>query len=68
MSASLWELPENLQSAVEAGALSMQEASAMEDCNLLDPELAEVPLPRSLWTAAQRLYLHESEMPEGPLQ
>lgn len=56
MPATRWELPYNLQEAVDSGALSMWEASTIEDCSLASPEEDVVSLP-------QRLWLLESELP-----
>jgi hypothetical protein len=59
MSATSWSLPDNLQDAVDIGAISIAEASAIEDASLEYPELETVVLPLALWDAAQRLHLYE---------
>ena len=66
MSASLWPLPEHLQVAVEQGALSVREASEMEDCSLSSQQ-EWVTLPSHLNQAAIRLWLLEMESP-APMQ
>jgi hypothetical protein len=62
MSACQWPLPDNLQSAVDQGALSMWEASCLEDCDLMTLEELVV-VPMELHEAVMRLYLLEAEVP-----
>jgi hypothetical protein len=61
-----WEFPAEMQEAIDSGAITLAEASAMEDVGLSRPDQDMVMLPKELWGAGQRLYLFEAS-PEGLL-
>jgi hypothetical protein len=61
MPANSYELPWNLLEAVQAGALSMQEAQSLDDYWVMLTE-GDHFLPQSLWPVAQKLYLWETEV------
>lgn len=66
---SAWEMPldPDLQEALMAGVLTLQEAWRMQDEILLQGSPELVTLPQELWMAVQKLELFEAD-PTGPPQ